>query len=98
MITTVGDHPEDWLHAGQALQRVLLHGTRMWVFASFLGQLLEVSHLRPVVREELGLDEFPQVVLRLGRATVAAATPRRPVSDVLETAATGGPVEEAPRG
>jgi hypothetical protein len=52
---------------------------------------MEQGHLRPVVREELGLDGVPQVVLRLGRASVAASTPRREVADVLEAAARAGP-------
>ncbi len=91
VLTTDDDTRRDWLVAGQALQRVLLTAARRWVFASFLGQLMEVSHLRPVVREQLGLHGAPQVVLRLGRATVAVPTPRRDVSDLLELAAEPDP-------
>lgn len=96
VLTTDGDSRTDWLTAGQALERVLLAAARRWVFASFLGQLMEIGHLRPVVREELGLEGVPQVVLRMGRASVAASTPRREVSDVLELAAHGDPVPGEP--
>ncbi len=91
VLTTEADGRDDWLVAGQALQRVLLTAARRWVFASFLGQLMEVDELRPVVRAQLGLRGVPQVVLRIGRATVAVPTPRRDVSDLLEPPAPDAP-------
>jgi hypothetical protein len=84
VLATEGDRLDDWLVAGQALQRVLLTATTRWVFASFLGQLMEQRGMRPVLREQLGMPGFPQVVLRMGRASIAAATPRREVADILE--------------
>lgn len=84
VLATAGDHVTDWLVAGQALQRVLLTAARRWVFASLLTQPLELPHLRAVVRDELMLEGFPQVVMRLGHAEAAATTPRRRVEEVLD--------------
>lgn len=53
--------------------------------ASFLNQPLEIPRLRSRVRHELRLDDYPQVILRLGRprGPLPPPTPRRPVNEVL---------------
>jgi len=59
ILLTRGDHGADWLHAGQALHRVLLHAASEWVFASLgtqpLGDpvtrvVIPVSWASPVTR------------------------------------------------
>jgi nitroreductase len=84
VLATSGDHVADWLTAGQALQRVLLTAARRWVFAAMLTQPLELPHLRAVIRDELALDGFPQVAMRLGHADSAPTTPRRRVDEILD--------------
>jgi hypothetical protein len=53
------------------------------VYASFLSQPIEVAELRPRVREALGMEEIPQLLLRMGYATQVRPTPRRTVEEVL---------------
>jgi nitroreductase len=83
VIRTGGDEPSDWLHAGQALQRVLLVATRRHLATTPISQPVEV----PVIREVLsdaGAGRWAQMVVRLGYASPAVTTPRRPVTEVLE--------------
>jgi nitroreductase len=85
IIGTEGDEPSDWLAAGRALERVLLRVSSVGASASFVNQPIEVTELRPRVRELAGAGGFPQLLLRLGFAPGAVATPRRPMRDVLDT-------------
>lgn len=77
----------DWLRAGQALQRVLLTATLRGIAASPLTQPLETPDAW-LVRDPQSGFEYPQMILRLGYGLPVPATPRRPVSDVLETSHT----------
>lgn len=84
-LQTAADQPADWLRTGQALHRLLLAASAAGFAASYLNQPLEITGLRQRVREELNLDGYPQLILRLGRPaeTEPAATPRRPLAEVL---------------
>jgi hypothetical protein len=84
VLTTAGDEPADWLRAGQALDRMLLRAAGRWVFASLESQPLESPALRAAIRDYLGLAGLPQMLLQLGRANTAAATPRRPVAEIID--------------
>lgn len=83
VLGTAHDQRRDWLHAGEALSRVLLRATTLGLSASFLNQPIEVSALRDDVRKLAGVDGAPQLILRIGYGTTVPATPRRPVEDVL---------------
>jgi hypothetical protein len=85
VLLTAGDAAADWLHAGQALDRVLLRAAARWVFASLQSQPLESTRHRRAVRSLLGDRGYPQMVLQLGRANTAVATPRRPHTEMLAT-------------
>jgi hypothetical protein len=88
VLGTDGDDERDWLRAGQALARVLLHATAAGLAASFLNQPTELADLRGRVRATLEKAGYPQLILRLGRPTAAApATPRRPMEDVIRLGA-----------
>jgi len=82
VLTTHGDTPRDHLHAGLAMQRVLLSATVLGLSASFLSQPVEVAHTRAALRVLLDEPEQPQTVLRIGYGHPVATTPRRPVSAV----------------
>jgi hypothetical protein len=82
VLWTAGDTAPDWLHAGQALHRLLLHAATRWVFASLQSQPLESPRNRREVRKLTGLAGYPHMLLQFGRANTAAATPRRPVGEV----------------
>jgi len=83
VLTTARDEPADWLRAGQALQRVLLTATAHGVSASFLYQSIELRDMRGDEAPAWPFPETPQMVVRLGYGGQPAATPRRPLEDVL---------------
>jgi hypothetical protein len=85
VLITRGDGPVDWLNAGQALDRLLLHAAARWVFARLQSQPLESPRLRAEIRSGLGLSGFPQLLLQFGRANIAPATARRPAAEFTAT-------------
>ncbi len=84
VLSTSGDAAEDWLHAGQALQRLLLHAATRWVFASLNTQPLEDAVTRTRIADCLALTGAPQMLLALGVSRTARAVGRRPAADVIE--------------
>ena len=81
VLVTDGDGLADWVAAGQALQRMLIRAADGWVFATYATAPLEVPYLREAVRDRLMLREYPQMVLELGHADSAHATPRLPANE-----------------
>jgi nitroreductase len=81
VLSTAGDTTEDWLRAGQALQRVLLVATLQRLSATPLSQPLEIADLRESLT---GSGRWAQMILRLGYGQPATPAPRRPLADVLE--------------
>ncbi|QEV72880.1 nitroreductase [Streptomyces chartreusis] len=84
LLSTPHDRPEDWLRAGQAMQRVLLLATLQGLAASFVSQPLEWNDLRWPLRDPVTGTGHPQMMLRLGYGPKGPGTPRRPVSEVLD--------------
>ncbi|MEO3811618.1 hypothetical protein ABGB17_21705 [Sphaerisporangium sp. B11E5] len=84
LLTTCGDGRGDWIAAGQALQRVLLHAAAHGVRAAFHTQALERRHLRAFISEELCAGEHPQMILRLGHSRAEGHGVRRPLPEVLD--------------
>jgi nitroreductase len=87
VLGTAGDTPGDHLHAGYALQRLLLTITDHGLASSMLSQPIEVPSAREQLRIALGRYGTPQMVLRVGYGDPAAATPRRPLADVIDAPA-----------
>ncbi|MFF8378435.1 Acg family FMN-binding oxidoreductase [Streptomyces sp. NPDC015661] len=83
LLGTVEDTPEDWLRAGQALQRVLLQATLDGLATSLMSQPLEWPELRADARDPASTIGFVHMVIRLGYGPTGRATPRRPVAEVL---------------
>lgn len=83
VLGTREDTREDWLRAGQAMERVLLQATQDDLATSLNSQALEWPELRWALRDPVSATGFPQMVIRLGYGPEAPATPRRSVSDVL---------------
>jgi hypothetical protein len=77
VLATAADTADDWLRAGQALNRLLLRAATRWVFASLQSQPLESPCYRQQVGDLLSLRGQAQMLLQFGRANTAAATPRR---------------------
>ncbi|TDD41639.1 Acg family FMN-binding oxidoreductase [Saccharopolyspora elongata] len=75
------------LHAGMAMQRVLLAATAAGLSSSFLSQIVEVPTTRKELRELIGGGLWPQAVLRIGYGSPVPATPRRSLDDVVDAPA-----------
>ncbi len=73
----------DWLAAGQAEEKILLHACAEGVWASFFSQPIEVATLRKDVRDLFGRTDIPQLVLCMGFGPEVPPTPRRSVREVL---------------
>ncbi|MEU1423972.1 nitroreductase family protein [Kitasatospora sp. NPDC005751] len=84
VLATRGDHPEDWLRAGLALEHVLLTATVHGVRASLLHQAMEWPNLRWEAREPHERPGHVQMLIRLGYGPEGAPTPRLPAEDVLD--------------
>jgi nitroreductase len=84
VLVTPGDGRADWLRAGQALHRLLVHAADRWVFASLYTQSLEAGAIRQLIRTRLALPGAPQMLLQLGRASTSQATARRPPAELME--------------
>ncbi|WP_381255523.1 hypothetical protein [Streptomyces lutosisoli] len=84
LLSTDHDNPEDWLRAGQAMERVLLLATLEGLASSFATPPLEWADLRRPLRDPMTGTGYPQVLLRLGYGPRGPGTPRRPVSEVLD--------------
>jgi Nitroreductase family len=83
VLATVGDDRAAWVRAGQAMQRVLLTATWHNLATTPISQPVEI----PAIREQLtdtGAGVWAQMVLRVGYGRPAAATPRRPLHDVID--------------
>lgn len=84
VLNTDGDHPGDWLLAGQALQRVLLVACQHGLQASYLNQPIQIAPLRSKLQNLVGAG-FPQILLRIGYANEEIPpAPRRELDDVIE--------------
>jgi hypothetical protein len=84
VLVTEDETETDWLAAGQALGRVLLHAESRGLRASYLNQPIELPELRYELGSVVGRPGFPQVLLRMGWASDRPRpTPRRSVDEVL---------------
>ncbi|WP_432921998.1 Acg family FMN-binding oxidoreductase [Microbispora sp. CA-135349] len=84
LLSTAGDSREDWLRAGEALQRMLLHASAYGLSVAFHTQALEMPELREFIRRHLCSDEPPQMIMRLGFVIDESESVRRAPSEVLE--------------
>jgi len=83
LLTTTADRPVDWVHAGQALQRILLTASICGAAVALHSQPLELPWLREVLRTQLSDAACPHLVLRIGLVTQVALSVRRDPGDVL---------------
>lgn len=83
VISTFADSWFDWLAAGQTLEKILLHARAAGVWASFFNQPIEVASARAELRDLMGGNGFPQLVLRLGYGPEVPPTPRHSVKEML---------------
>jgi nitroreductase len=88
VLSTEADTRTEVLRSGEALSTVLLECTMAGMATCTLTHLIELDNSRDMVRELIGERGEPQVLIRVGIAppmeALPAATPRRPLDDVLE--------------
>ena len=84
VLLTPGENWLEWLRAGQALYRLLLHAASERVFASLYSQPLELPATRFLIRDRLALPGNPQVLLQLGCAGTREPTARRPADELID--------------
>ena len=84
VLLTRGENWLEWLRAGQALHRLLLHAASERVFASLYTQPLELPATRALIRDRLALPGNPQVLLQLGCASTMEPTARRPADELID--------------
>ena len=77
------DGPVDWLHSGEALERMLLEVTGHGFVAGPWSQCIVTAGDRTDLRAVLGIRMTPQVVLGLGRAPASVSSRRRRLVEVL---------------
>jgi hypothetical protein len=83
VLTTKLDRPQDWIAAGQALERVLLDASSCGVTAALHTQPLEVPELRNFIGSVLCDGWHPQMVIRLGSTDQISISVRRRIDEVL---------------
>jgi hypothetical protein len=73
-----------WLEVGQLLERILLTLTRNAVQTSFFNMLIELPDTRVALRQMLGIQSWPQLLLRIGYSLEEPAlSPRRAVEECM---------------
>ena len=82
LVVTADDGEQDWLRAGQALNRLLLHAASQWVFARLQTRPLQAGTIRALIGSRLALPGVPQMLLEFGVARTARPTGRRPAADL----------------
>ncbi|EFG75931.1 hypothetical protein HMPREF0591_4180 [Mycobacterium parascrofulaceum ATCC BAA-614] len=88
VLSTPDDARADVLRCGEVLSTVLLESTVAGMATCPLTHLIELEESREIVRALIGGRGEPQVLVRVGIAPplehLPAATPRRPLGDVLQ--------------
>lgn len=85
VLSTARDRTEDWLRAGQALQRVLLTATRFGLATSLLYQPMELQDMQGGMQDWWPLPEYPQIIIRFGYGPPAPRSPRLSLAEVLDS-------------
>ncbi|WP_448628138.1 hypothetical protein [Geodermatophilus sp. URMC 64] len=78
LIATPTDDRRAWLRCGEAVQRTLLELAALGWAAALLTSAIEVPLTRTQLRSALTWHAHPQLLLRLGRAAAAPASPPHP--------------------
>lgn len=88
VLSTRDDTRQQVLRCGEALSTVLLDCTLAGMATCTLTHMTEVTPARELIQRLSGRTGLPQLLIRVGKAPPveqhAPATPRRPLSDVLE--------------
>jgi hypothetical protein len=88
VLSTPGDTHEDALNCGQILSQLLLDCTMAGLATCTMTHITELEASRDIIRELMGRNATPQVLVRVGIAPsiedIPVPTPRRSLREVLE--------------
>ncbi|WP_280400915.1 Acg family FMN-binding oxidoreductase [Nocardia carnea] len=91
VLSTGADTRDDHVRCGEALSTVLLDATAAGYATCPLTHLTEISDGRTAIRELIGGDRLPQVLIRVGapprRDRPPARTPRLPLAEIFSASA-----------
>jgi nitroreductase len=82
LLYTAADSPEQWVRAGEALERVLLTATLRGVATTPMTQPLEIPDLRGLLTDA-ATGSVAHAILRLGYGPPGTPTPRRGLDECL---------------
>lgn len=84
LITTNHNTLQEWIGAGQTLQRLLLESTRLRLAHAYMNQPCEVASLAENLKQQLPIEgQHPTLLLRLGYGDKKPYSKRKSVDEVL---------------
>lgn len=93
VVFTHADAESDHLSAGVAMMRLMVQAELMGLATCPLSQAVDFAAFRARLQGRMGWIGFPQMMMRIGRPSTSTselpATPRRPVTAVLDVAESG---------
>jgi hypothetical protein len=85
LLSSPEDDERSWLQTGMALSDIVLELAASNIACSYLDQPVEVPDLRPQLARIMGVEELPQMLLRIGRGTAVPSAVRREPRLVIGT-------------
>ncbi len=84
LITTKENTPDNWILAGQALERFLLKCTELEIAVAFSNQPCEVKELSNELRQKIEVNNnYPMLLMRIGYAGKMPYSKREPLKEVI---------------
>lgn len=87
LVVSDTDTATDYVRSGAAMQRAWLTAVTEGLAGAVLTQALHLTEVRSGVIERLGLDGYPQIMLRIGRPKAAVKARQRDVRERLHAPA-----------
>jgi hypothetical protein len=85
LIASTEDDVRSWLRTGMALADILLEITAEGLDCSFANQPIEVAEIRPKLGAVMGIQGFPQMLLRVGKGVPVPPSARLEPRHVIGT-------------
>ncbi|MCC5904994.1 MAG: hypothetical protein JJU13_02190 [Balneolaceae bacterium] len=83
IFTTPGNELEHWVKTGMVFQRFALTATKLGLNHSYINSPCQIPQVRDRMMNDLGLDGFPQLLIRLGYSQKMPFSFRRRINDVI---------------
>ena len=80
VLTSSADDKPSWIRTGMLFEKLMLVAAKLDIRLAHFNQPVEVPELRQELCTLLGIEDYPQLLFRLGYASATKHTPRRPVN------------------